>query len=257
MFPAPATEDRVGERPLPASVAVEASVRHPGFRRGLGIGCAALAAFSLAPSADAQEAVGQEAVAPVAPRLAGDYVHSEMELVAGIRLNADGSFRYGLTVGALDESAQGRWEAIGNRFRLTSIPRPIAPTIAAGRTDARPGEPFAIRVLAPNGRDVRGVDLRIEFDTGEPMESYMAGGPWSLPDDERRVPRFVTFSMPSYRLQSKRLPLDAKAGTVTSFTLTPNDFGVIDLSDVRAEVEGDVLTLYRPEGTMRFKRTGR
>lgn len=180
-----------------------------------------------------------------------------MELVAGIRLNEDGTFLYGLTVGALDESAQGRWEAIGNRVKLTSVPRPVAPTITAGRIEAAPGDPFAIRVLAPDGHDVPGVDLRMEFDTGEPLDSYMAGGLWSLPAEERRVPRFVTFSMASYRLQSKRLPLDAKAGRVATFVLTPNDFGVIDLSDARAEIDGETLTLYRPEGVMRFKRTRR
>jgi hypothetical protein len=209
---------------------------------------------SLVPPAAAQDAArGADPASTASP--AGDYVHSEMELVAGIRLNADGSFVYGLTVGSLDERAQGRWEAIGNRIRLTSEPRPVAPTITAGRVDAAPGKPFAIRVVAPNGRDVPGVDFRIEFDAGEPLDSYTPGSPWSLPDEERRVPRFVTFSMASYRLRSERLPLDARAGTVATFALTPNDFGAIDLSDAKAEVDGETLILTRPEGVMRFKRT--
>jgi hypothetical protein len=219
-------------------------------------GCRALAAALLCIAGPAH---AQEAAPPAAPKapasLAGDYVHSQMELVAGIRLNADGTFLYGLTVGSLDESAKGRWEAIGNRIRLTSDPRPVAPTITAGRVEAAPGKPFAIRVLAPNGRDVPGVDLRIEFDTGEPLESYLAGGPWSLPPDETRAPRFVTFSMASYRLHSERLPLDARTGSIATFALTPNDFGVIDLSEAQAEIHGETLTLHRPEGVMQFKRT--
>lgn len=207
----------------------------------------------LSHPAQAQDAPTAPDVAPPV-QLAGDYVLSQRELVAGIRLSADGRFEYGLTVGSLDERAQGRWKAIGGRVDLTSDPRPVAPVITAGRIDPAPGEPFAMRVLVPNGRDMPGVDLKIEFDTGEPLDSYLAGGPWSLPPEETRVPRFVTFSMPSYRLQSERLPLNAKAGTVAIFLLTPNDFGVADLTGSYAEVEGDGLTLHRPEGVMRFKR---
>jgi hypothetical protein len=215
---------------------------------------AAVALFCVAGPAYAQTAV-PPAEQKKAASLAGDYVHSQMELVAGIRLNPDGTFLYGLTVGSLDESAKGRWEAIGNRIRLTSDPRPVAPTITAARVERAPGKPFALRVLAPNGRDVPGVDLRIEFDTGEPLDSYLAGGPWSLPDEEKRVPRFVTFSMASYRLHSERLPLDARAGSIATFALTPNDFGVVDLSDAQAEIDGETLTLHRPEGVMQFRRT--
>lgn len=186
---------------------------------------------------------------------AGDYVHSEMELVAGIRLQEDGTFLYGLTVGALDETAQGRWRINGNRIEFESDPRPVAPTITAGPVEDAPGEPFSLRVLTPGGRDMPGVDLRIDFDSGEPLESYMAGQPWSLPEDERRTARFVTFSMSSYRLQSARLPLDPKAGTVATFLLTPNDFGVVDMTGSYAEIAGEVLVLHRPEGTMQFRRS--
>lgn len=218
---------------------------------GFGYALGAAAMLVVAQPGHAQEV---PPAMPPAASLAGDYVHSQMELVAGIRLSADGSFEYGLTVGSLDERAKGRWEAVGTRIKLTSDPRPVAPTITAGRSEWAPGKPFAIRVLAPNGRDVPGVDFRIEFDSGEPLDSYLPGGPWSLPDDERRVPRFVTFRMPSYRVLSERMPLDAKPGKVASFTLTPNDFGVVDLSDARAEIDGKTLTLHRAEGVMTFKR---
>jgi hypothetical protein len=193
------------------------------------------------------------AEAPVSP--AGDYTHSEMELVAGIRLQEDGTFLYGLTVGSLDETARGRWRISGNRIELESDPRPVAPTITAGPVESAPGEPFSLRVLTPGGRDMPGVDLRIDFDSGEPLVSYMAGQPWSLPEDEHRTARFVTFSMASYRLQSARLPLDPKSGTVATFLLTPNDFGVVDMTGSSAEIAGEVLTLHRPEGTMQFRRS--
>lgn len=225
---------------------------HHGLRNGA-IGITAL--LLPTPSALAQDARPSDPAAAASP--VGDYVHSQMELVAGIRLNEDGTFLYGLTVGSLDERGKGRWQADGKRIKLTSDPRPVAPTITAGRTEIAPGKPFAIRVVAPNGRDVPGVDFRIEFDSGEPLESYLPGEPWSIPDDERRVPRFVTFRMSSYRVLSERMPLDPKPGKVATFTLTPNDFGVVDLSDAHAEIDGDTLTLRRAEGVMAFKRTKR
>jgi len=211
----------------------------------------ALAALALALPGNAQEAA---APAPAAAALAGDYVHSQMELVAGLRLSRNGQFQFGLTVGSLDQEARGRWEVDGKRVRLISDPRPVAPTITANRVEATPGQPFAIRLVGPTGRDVPGVDLRIEFDEGEPLESYMAGGPWSLPEDEKRIPRFVTFSIPSHRIEFSRLPIDARPATAAIFDFTPNDFGVVDLSDAVVTVDGDTLTLSYALGTLRMKR---
>lgn len=195
----------------------------------------------------------QEVTEP-APSLAGDYDASDRELVAGIRLSKDGRFQFGLTVGSLDQMAQGRWEADGNRVRLISDPRPVAPTIKAGRVENTPDRPFAIRVVGPSGRDVPGVDLRIEFDGGAPLESYLPGGPWSLPEDEKRRPRFVTFSIPSHRIEFPRLPIVAQPGTTAFFDLAPNDFGVADMTDAVVTVEGDTLTLTYSLGTLRLKR---
>ncbi|WP_448661784.1 hypothetical protein ACG3SL_14025 [Sphingomonas sp. CJ20] len=222
---------------------------------GLPMGAAA-ALLALPLPVSAQPAVaGTVARDPIPDAVAGDYVHSEMELVAGIRLAPDGSFQYGLTVGSLDERAQGRWKRVGARIELTSTPRPVAPEIVAGPVEQAPGEPFAIRLLAPNGQDIPGIDLLIGFDKGEPLESYVAGGPWSLPAGEGRVPQSVTFFKRAYRIQSARLPLRAQAGTIATFRLIPNDFGVVDLTGAYLEADGTDLILHRPEGEMRFRRS--
>lgn len=220
--------------------------------------CSAAIVIALLPLAPAVAHPARQEALPARHELAspvGEYVHSQMELVAGIRLREDGTFEYGLTVGSLDERAKGRWTQTGGHVELTSDPRPVAPTIAAGSTDLAAGEPFGFRLLAPDGRDVPGVDFSIDFDAGDPLQDYTNGSAWHLPDDEKRIPRFVTFAMPSYRLHSPRLPLAAREGTIANFTLIPNDFGVADLTGVIAEISGDTLTLYRPEGTMRFQKS--
>lgn len=230
---------------------------HSGFCHVLRGACAAGAAFvAMVQPALSQETPASSVSAPSAS-VAGDYVHSEMELVAGIRFRTDGTFEYGLTVGSLDERARGRWTVAGKRIDLISDPRPVAPAITAGQIDTAPGQPFAIRVLAPNGRDVPGIDLKIEFDTGEALISYLAGGPWSLPPEEQRTPRFVTFSKTAYRLRSERLALNAQRETIATFRLVPNDFGVADLTGAYAEIDDEGLTLHRPEGVMQFKRAKR
>ena len=220
--------------------------------RRLGWGVLAGLFLALVPPGHAQQAGDP---APAAASLAGDYVASEMELVAGLRLSRDGQFQFGLTVGSLDQVARGRWEADGKRIRLTSDPRPVAPTIKPGRVEATPGQPFAIRLVGPSGRDVPGVDLRIEFDGGATLDSYFAGGPWSLPEDEKRIPRFVTFSIPSHRIEFSRVPIDPRPGMTAMFDLAPNDFGVVDLTDAVVTVDGDTLTLSYALGTLRMKRS--
>lgn len=197
----------------------------------------------------------QEATEPASTDLAGNYVASEREMVAGLRLGADGRFQFGLTVGALDQLAEGRWKADGNRVHLTSDPRPVPPTIKPGRVEATPGQPFAIRVVGPLGGDVPGVDLRIEFDSGAPLESYLPGSAWSLPEDEKRIPRFVTFSISSHRIEFPRLALDPRPGMTAIFDLTPNDFGVADMTDAVVTVDGNRLTLTYALGTLRMKRS--
>lgn len=186
--------------------------------------------------------------------VAGDYVHSQMELVAGLRLRPDGTFEYGLTVGSHDERAQGRWSRAGDRIALVSAPRPVEPAIVAGPIHTAPGAPFSIRLLGPDGQDIPAIDVRIDFDSGPPLESYLPGGPWSLPPGEKRAPRFVTFHKESYRLRSKPLPLSGAAGTVATFRLIPNDWGVVDLTGAYLEIDGKDLILSRPEGSLRFGR---
>jgi hypothetical protein len=56
--------------------------------------------------------------AAVASGRAGQYLHEEIELAAGLWLKLDGTFEYYLMVGSLDETARGRWTAGGNKITL-------------------------------------------------------------------------------------------------------------------------------------------
>lgn len=75
-----------------------------------------------------------------------------------------------------------------------------------------------------------------------------------MPPDEKRRPRFVTFSKEAYRINSGPLPLQAEDGNVAIFRLTPNDLGVVDLTGAYLEPNGKELILMRPDGSLTFSR---
>lgn len=214
--------------------------------------CQAVATLLISPVC--AQAEPKAAPGRIVDPVVGEYSSVARELIAGIRLKPDGSFEYGLTVGSLDERAQGRWKREGRRIALVSEPKPTPPSITADRIEHAPGKPFSIRLLGPGGQDIPMVDLRIDFDTGQPLESYLAGSPWTLPPSEKRRPRFVTFSKKAYRIDSGRLPLHAEEGKVATFLLTPNDLGAVDLTGAYLEPNGDDLILTRPDGSLSFSR---
>ena len=193
----------------------------------------------------------------VASGRVGRYTHAEHELVAELWLRADGRFRYGLTVGSLDEVAEGRWTADGSQIRLVSEPKPVPPTITAGPARQDPGAALSLLVATPNGNGVPGVDFVVGFDAGETIDDYTQANGWSLPKEEKRVPRWVEFSMESYGLQSSRFPINQDEANALSFVLTPNDIGVTDLSDTMVDVSGRDIIIRRHGGTMRFSRVGK
>jgi hypothetical protein len=101
---------------------------------------------------------------------------------------------------------------------------------------------------------MQGVDLRVGFDRGEPTEGFTQTDGWTLPKEERREPRWVQLSMSSYGLTSPRFPVDIKKANAITYTLTPNDMGVVDLRNARATVNGGVLSLVREGRTMLFEK---
>lgn len=209
---------------------------------------------------DAQIAPGGKSAPPFMPLASaiasghvGKYVHSEMELAAGLWLKADGSFEYWLTVGSLDETAKGRWTAKGRDITLINVPVPVLPTITVGPA-TRSNNAFQLVVKTPSGRGVEGVDFIIGFDTGEPLEGYTQSYGWTLPTDEKREPRWVSFSMQSYNLQSPRFPIDTRTANALNFVLTPNDFGVVNFAGSQVIADSDGITITRSGQPMKFEK---
>jgi hypothetical protein len=177
-----------------------------------------------------------------------------------IELRADGHFRYGLSEGALDEGAEGRWLRDGPALRLYTEPRPTAPALRL--TSQSPTGPspeddaaFAIRVNGPSGGGIAGVDFRVEFDTGDPLTGYTQDYGWSTGSLDGRTPRWIQLHEPINGILSERLAIAPGTRTL-SFVLEPNDLGIADFNGTIVTLATDTLTLYHRLGERHYRRAG-
>ncbi len=198
--------------------------------------------------------------APVAAQdspFIGEYGLAEgPDVGGGLLIRNDGRFQYGLAAGALDERAEGRWEARGDMICLTTDPKPVPPTMSKGTTGEIDGAVPTILVTWPNGRTIAGVDFTIGFDSGAPIDGYTQYDGWTMPDDDPRIPRWIEVREPIYGITAPRFDLTEADGGKLRVIIEPNDIGVVDFEGACAERTERGLTLHRAEGTMRFVRVG-
>ena len=179
--------------------------------------------------------------------------------VAGeLVLLEDGSFEYFLAAGALDEQAAGRWEQRGEAICLFTDPKPVAPVFSraepvAPADDADEHQPTLL-VTWPDGSGIAGIDFRIGFAQGEPIEDYTQSYGWTMPEDDPRTPLWIEVSEPMHGLTSPRFDLTQQDHGTLRIVLTPNDLGVVDFEGACLGATDTGVVLYRKEGTLRFTR---
>ncbi len=177
------------------------------------------------------------------------------DTAAMLELNPDGSFRFMLVEGALDERAEGVWTGDGPVLSLSSRPRPVRPTLTPASTAPDCDQAFCLTVETPDGQGVAGVDFRIERDTGEPVEGYTQYDGWST-DSFDEGPATIRLAEPIHGILSDPVAIAPGVRSVR-FILTPNDLGVADFDNVRATIDEDVLTLEHRLHPIRFRRDDR
>ena len=115
-----------------------------------------LALLTMAVPAVAQANQGESAV--------GEYTLADaFEMYVGLLLREDGTYRFALSVGALDQTSAGTWQQEGAVVTLTTDPVPTPPGFARAQASQtiveEPDAPSLVRVTWPNGRDIPGVDV--------------------------------------------------------------------------------------------------
>lgn len=187
----------------------------------------------------------------------GEYGIAEgPDVGGGLLIRSDGRFQYALAVGALDERAEGRWEARGDRICLTTEPKPVPPAFEKGAPIAVDGAIPTLLVTWPNGEGIPGVDFRIGFDSGDPAEGYTQYYGWTMPQEDKRAPRWVEISEPIYGITAPRFVLTEADGGRLRVTLIPNDIGVVDMEGACLEKTDRGVLLHREDGNIRFVRLG-
>ena len=190
-----------------------------------------------------------------APDLAGHYRLAEDHDAAGeLLISADGHFDYGLAYGALDEEAHGRWQRQGDAICLYTEPTPVPPAFSRAAAAQTAHQDATLMVVWPDGRGIAGVDFRIGFDSGEPIEGYTQVDGFTLDPDEHRTARWIELYEPIHRIAAPRFTLGAEDNGRLLAILTPNDLGIVDFAGACVEATEQGVTLHRKEGDMRFVR---
>lgn len=198
--------------------------------------------------------------APVAAQdspFVGEYSLAEgPDVGGGLLIRNDGRFQYMLAAGALDERAEGRWEMRGEMVCLTTDPKPVPPAMEKGAPIEVEGVVPTLLVTWPNGKGIPGVDFTIGFDSGDPAEDYTQVYGWTMPEDDKRIPRWIEVREPIYGITAPRYELTEADGGTLRVIIVPNDIGVVNFEGACAEKTERGLTLHRAEGDMRFVRLG-
>lgn len=185
----------------------------------------------------------------------GEYRLAEgPDVGGGLSIGKDGRFQYGLAAGALDERAAGRWTVQGDLVCLTTDPKPVPPAMEKGALIEVEGQSPTLLVTWPDGQGVAGVDFVIGFDSGAPIDGYTQDYGWTMPVDDKRMPRWVEVHESIYRITAPRFDLTEGDGGKLRVIIIPNDIGVVDFDGACAERTEGGVTLYRAEGDMRFVR---
>jgi hypothetical protein len=167
------------------------------------------------------------------------------EAAGGLELRADGSFRYALTYGALDERAEGRWRQEGTRVLLTTMPAPRPPVFSKG--GAEPGDPATFELLleTAEGQPIENFEVLVTLADGSEHRAQTRRDWLQAPLDAAHQPIAVRFRIPVFGVESEKLPLEIGRFHRYRFRFDPADLGVRDFRDWPLDVKGDLL---QPEG---------
>ncbi|SFU36580.1 hypothetical protein SAMN05216350_101546 [Polaromonas sp. YR568] len=125
-------------------------------RRAVGL---ALASASFIGASYAQS----PSPSPSQESVAGDYMlQGVMETGSGLRLSTDGSYRFFLMVGSVDEIDQGRWYIENSNVVLESTAPPQVPTFTFLRSSREPGGAAKVSFEGPDAEKVPGL-AQVDF----------------------------------------------------------------------------------------------
>lgn len=202
----------------------------------------------------------------------GTYDGGSFETAMGMRVSKDGTFEWGLSVGALDMRAKGAWQVDGDEIVLQSVPVPVAPEFVVLGLRTLPDAPL-VKVVQPDGQGFSWASLRLHCRDGKDSFHQIYREGWSA-EIERRVkagqngqeveprdscadPIALTVSQSNYEVRSDRLTLADlgwREGQTVMIEFRSNDLGVQDFTGMRGRLDSGILTFESRLGRLEMRK---
>jgi len=186
--------------------------------------------------------------------LVGTYDGRQMEMAAGIELKADGRFRYGLSYGALDEEAVGRWTARGDQVLLTSDPVTAPRFVLVSQGRAADGM-LQVSLDVPKGVSRQYFDALLLKPNGQAERKQLTEDGLSSHFTRDNVPSSIRMLFPVFQVIGDPVRLDPSSGYAVRFRFEPNDLGKVAFQATPLKIVNGELLLDRHGRTIRFKRS--
>ena len=205
----------------------------------------------------------------------GRYNGSSFETAMGMAIRADGTFVWGLSVGALDLRAAGTWQQDGDIIRLTSDPKPVEPEFRFSGLETLEGAPL-LRVVEGDEEEpfyhasavincaegwtlslpvpAKGLTFRAIENTGPPPQAVADEQQEEISCDQ---PESIALRQNSYNIHSKTFDLAElgwEPGKTVRIAFHPNDLGVADFTGVTGMLEDGKLKLVGGEWPLELRK---
>ncbi|WP_217352764.1 hypothetical protein [Sphingomonas sp. ID1715] len=168
-------------------------------------------------------------------------------------LRADGRFQYGLSYGALDEQAQGRWVEKDGQVLLTTEPAPKPPRFAVVSDTPKDGDGIEVALDDPELLQGSPLTMVVTF-AGVAEPAFVEVGE----DGRLPVPPGKTITALVPDLPVFPIPLAPYAvkpgGRRIVFRFEPNDIGIAAFAGEPLTIEGGTLVLRRYDREIRFEK---
>jgi len=193
---------------------------------------------------------------PTREDMVGDYMlQGVMETASGLRLSSDGSYRFFLMVGSVDELDQGRWHIENSNVVLESSVTSQAPTFTFLRSSKEPGAAAKVSFEGPDAQKVAAlaqVDFTVNGLTVPARRmrfTSVEANSFDVPIN--KVSLFYLGAMRSYPVVEHR-PQDPSHNHFV-FAAALGNYGSVRFDKLRLAIDGDSLRMQPPQIGREFR----
>lgn len=209
------------------------------------------------PTQESRGAPAEEAEQQEQSQFIGRYDGSSFETAMGMVIRADGTFEWGLSVGALDASAEGTWFEEDDTVVFVSDPKPLPPEFTWAGIEQGESGPFLRVVWAGTDKPFRSASVSGLCANGQRAFGYLGEGHWSPGDKCGRVEK-LEFRMQSYDVRPEVFDMSTEGrvtpGATIRFEFHRNDLGVANFDGSMGQFVDGQLVVQGPLGAMALRK---